>query len=188
MNPKLAALLTVGGAITLSGGLFLFARLDRGTTRAEAIDAGLGDCAPVALECEGRVTCEGYTGPRIINAPVPARACAQADGGPDVLVLAPTRRQRQCFELRGSIQDACELIDGGTPDDDEAPMRTVADRCACRQMDAGLCRYRGLPDGGLVVMGRGNIHPGPAFGPGCVRAPCGEFAGELGSALPGECQ
>jgi hypothetical protein len=176
-------MLVLVGVATMGGVTYLIARPDAGTSRADLVDAGLGECTPRTLECEGRVlaTCEGYSGRRMRTAVIPARECPQTDGGAPVLIVAPGKRIRECFELRGPVEEACEVVtDGGSVADegDDAPVTPVTDRCFCRQMDAGACRYLGGVDGGLVMMGPRNIHPGPVVGPACRRAACGIFAGD----------
>lgn len=184
MTPKLIALLTVSASAVVLGGIaYVIARTEPGTSRAESADAGL--TANATLECEGRVTCEGYNGRRIRTAYIPAHVGELDDGG-RLLVVLPGRRIRACFELRGSVEDACEVVvDGGAADqDDDAPVQPVGDRCFCRARGAALCRWLGNPvDGGPLTMAVGNVHRGPAVGAGCRRAACGVFAGSPTSEL-----
>lgn len=193
MNSKLLALLMVSGsAVVLGGVVYVLARPGPGATRAELADAGV--TVNATLECEGRVTCDGYSGRRIRTAYIPAYVGDLEDGG-RLLVPLLGRRIRNCFELRGSVEEACELVtDGGQADqDDDAPVRAVGDRCWCRARDGGACRWAGNPvDGGPLMMDFGNVHRGPVVGPACRRAACGVFflvdAGRVDDeALHGDC-
>lgn len=200
MNPRLAALIIIGPLVVLGGAAYFLGRIPPSVTRAQLLDAGINaECTKAAIVCEGRFFCArdgGEPKRRVGTLGIQAFLCPS--GGSLVIVpRLPMFNGKDCFEPRGSFSEACEVIagvDGGCndpdlcPDDTQAPQRAEQDRCFCRQMDAGACRWLGLPDGGPKLMGARNIHPGPVQGPACVMAPCGTFAGEEEAAVPPECE
>lgn len=185
MNPKLKALLGVAGAATLGGVPYLILKPEPGVTRADLVDAGItSECARVVAECEGRWTCEGAPR-RLLTLEVPGYRCQLEDGGSTGLLPALTRRQRQCFEVRD--HNDCIVLGAAPEEDDEALILPLNDRCWCRAVDGGLCRWRNPLDGGVLQMRHGVAYPGPTLGVACRRAACGEFAGEVGSSLHDDC-
>lgn len=200
----LRQLLVPVGAVTL-GGVALFLAVPRaGVTRADLVDAGaLGMCRVAHLECQVRIATacrtltDGGTLPRYATLGLPGLYCG-GDGGLAALILRPPRAGgASCFEVVGPPDTACVLAespgnctdstvcadDGGT----QLGYAAVANRCACWNPDAGVCRVPNDDGGAPVLAPQGSTFGPPFAGAGCVRKVCQEVAGEQGQSWPTEC-
>ena len=196
MSPRLRQLLAVVAVVTISGTVYLVARPEPDATWADIREA-CPEGRRGVIRCEGRVLCGPNSG-RMRTVEVQAGLCP-TDAGTVLIPRWPRGAGRDCFEPRGGVDEACEVLagaDGGCTDalceddSEEPPQRLAQDRCFCRSTP-GMCAWRGNADGGWTPIARGpdgsNVHPGPVTGAACVRSPCGHFAGDE-DPRPEECR
>lgn len=169
-SDKLKLLLCLLGVTV--GGVSIFMPAP-GVTKAQLVDAGIGECPPVDAICPQRLDDGGYVRTR-----VKARDCRAIGLG----FVLPPAKNGEWFRV-----DRCRRADTDTlPNEDS--QATEQHECACR-MAAGACSVR-LSDGGTGPAPFGvTFGPGYAFeqfgGAGCQRKSCGVYAGE--SDWPASC-
>lgn len=213
MTPAQRALVALGGVVVIGSTTYLLVRPHEGVTKAQLVAAGYDaeHCAPVVVECEAwreddcRLKPDGGLKPRYLTGRLQAIRC-YLDAGeptPPLLWIRPPRQfvdaggfkgMRDCYHPIGDISTACKVVDEACTDallcnvdlDEEPNERASQERCACRQVDAGPCRFI-WPDGGLSPnIPRNFTIPEPFQGAGCVRKTCVELFGE--ESMPEECR